>query len=186
VALRAQIEPHVARLKQLHEQLEPVHDQMADLHVSLEPMLVEIESIHAEMELDHERMEQLHAELEPIHEEVERLHEAMEPIREELERTGERLGAAVTREVESAIRDRLGPAVGEDAPWNEAAERIGDTSHIRIQDGVLRVEAPRGETRTILQDLLSPHRRVDQDVFEVALEETVEALHPLTRSVSPE
>ncbi len=182
-AVREAIEPHVARLQELHLEIEPVHVQMERVHELIEPLQREMEAAHEAMEERHLEMERLHAELEPLTQEVERLHETIEPIRGELERTAERIDSAVRREVESTIRAGMASVVSPGAPFDEAARRVVAASHVRIHDDVLSVDGPTDEIRTILGDLMRVHRRAGGDAFDSALDATVGELTPLRRSV---
>jgi len=182
-AMRKAIEPHVARLEELHLEIEPAYVEMEKVHELLEPLQREMEAAHEVMQERHLEMERLHAELEPLNEEVERLHASIEPIRGELERTAERIDRAVAREVESTIRAGMASVVVQDAPFDEAARRVVAVSHVRIHDGVLSVSGPVAEIRAILGDLMRAHRRSGDQAFESALDATVRELTPLRRSV---
>lgn len=171
------------RLQELEVEMESLHVEMEDLHLALEPLHDELADLHVAIEPHREEIERLQADLEPLHEQLERLHEQLEPIEGELHRASERVHRAVEREVETALRETMGPVVDAGAPLDEAAVRVVSESRIQVDDGVLRMQARSGEVRVILDDLLRPHRRGNEDEFDAALAWAVAELSDLTRTL---
>jgi hypothetical protein len=131
------------------------------------------------MEPVHEQLENLHLDMEPIHEQMEAVQKAMEPLHEELEALGDRFERAVGHEIESVLREHLGPVTAPGAPIDEAAARIAADANINVDDDVVRVRASRSEAQQILTDLLSPHRVGTQEAFSTAVTSAADALSPL-------
>jgi beta-lactamase regulating signal transducer with metallopeptidase domain len=158
----------------VHVDLEPFHEQMEALHAQLEPLMEKMHAIHAESVPSHEEMERIYAEMEPFHEEMERIHQEMEPFHEELERMGERVEQAIRGDVADVLRSHLGSVTGPGAPYREAAARIVDDARIRINDGLLELDASKREVREILTDLFASTRIGTQDAFDHAIQAAVE------------
>jgi len=161
-AIHIDMEPFHEQMEALHEQMEPLHEQMEKLHLDMEPY-------HREMEKHHERMEKFHREMEPFHEEMDRL--------------GERLDTALAAEIAAMIRDHLGAVTTFAAPFDEAAARIAEEAHVRVDDDIIRIRASRREVREILTDLMKPHMVGLEEAFDAAVDNTANALSPLEISI---
>jgi predicted nucleic acid-binding Zn-ribbon protein len=157
--------PYMEQIEEIHAQLEPLHEAMAEIHIDLEPM--------------HEEMQKIHISIEPFHEQMEALHEELEPFHEELERLGNRLEAAIGGEVVAVLREHLATVTAPGTSFDEAAARIVEDAHIHVDDDLVSIDASRDDVRDILVDLFAPQRVGTQDVFDAAIEATVDALSPL-------
>ncbi|MBD3853227.1 MAG: hypothetical protein IFJ96_00485, partial [Acidobacteria bacterium] len=122
---------------------------------------------------------QFHIEMEPFHEKMEQFHRELEPFHEEMELLGNRLEGAITTEVAAFLRDELGAVTSPEADFHDAAVRIVEDADINVDDGVVRVNASRGNAREILTDLYGPQRIGLQDAFDEAVERAVNGLSPL-------
>ena len=167
--IHVNMQPFLEQMEVIHEEMAGLHDEMADVHIDMEPIHAQIEKIHVDLEPFHEQMEQLHIELEPFHEEMERL--------------GDRLEKAIQGEVVSYLRSELGAVTSPGAPFDEAAARIVDDSHLNVHDDTLKIDGDQDEIREILTDLLLPHRIGTQEVFDRAIENAATGLSPMVIQV---
>jgi len=177
--IHEQIEAHMELFEEIHVDMEPFLEQIEAIHVEMEDLHVEMADIHIDMEPFHEQMEQFHIEMEPFHEKMEQFHREMGPFHEEMELLGDRLEEAITGEVAAYLRDELGAVTSPEADFHDAAARIVDDANINVHDDVVRVDAPRGNTRDILIDLYGPQRIGIQETFDEAVERAVNGLSPL-------
>jgi len=164
-SIQYDMQPFVEQMEKIHEEMSEFYGQMAEVHIDMEPIHAQIEKIHIDLEPFHEQMEQLHIELEPFHKEMERL--------------GERLEHAIQGEVISYLRSELGAVTSPGAPFDEAAARIVDDSHLNVHDDTLKIDGDQDEIREILTDLLLPHRIGTQEVFDRAIENAAIGLSPM-------
>jgi beta-lactamase regulating signal transducer with metallopeptidase domain/predicted nucleic acid-binding Zn-ribbon protein len=177
--IQEQVSKQMEAMESIHVDLEPLMRQIEAIQAEMEPLHKELEAVHIQMEPVHEQLENLHLDMEPIHEQMEAVQKAMEPLHEELERLGDRFERAVGGEIESVLRERLGPVTAPGAPIDEAAARIAEDAHINVDDDVIRVQVSRSEAQEILTDLLAPHRIGTEDAFNAAVAAAADALSPL-------
>jgi soluble cytochrome b562 len=177
--IHEQIEAHMELIEDIHVDMEPFLEQIEAIHVEMEDLHVEMANIHVDMEPFHQKMEQFHIEMEPFHEKMEQLHHELEPFHEEMELLGNRLEKAIKAEIAAYLRDELGAVTSPEADFHDAAARIVDDASINVRDNVVRVDAPRGNTREILNDLYGPQRIGLQEAFEEAVERAVDGLSDL-------
>jgi beta-lactamase regulating signal transducer with metallopeptidase domain/archaellum component FlaC len=177
--IHEQIEVHMELIEDIHVDMEPFLEQIEAIHVEMEDLHVEMANIHVDMEPFHEQMEQFHIDMEPFHEQMEQFHRELEPFHEEMELLGARLEEAIAAEVAAFLRDELGAVTSPEADFHDAAARIVDDASINVRDNVVRVDAPRGNTRDILNDLYGPQRIGMQKAFDEAVERAVDGLSDL-------
>jgi len=177
--IQEQVSKQMEAMESIHVDMEPLMAQIEAIQAEMEPLHKELEAVHVQMEPVHEQLENLHLDMEPIHEQMEAVQKAMEPLHEELERLGDRFERAVGGEIESVLRERLGPVTTPGAPIDEAAARIAEDAHINVDDDVVRVQVSRSEAQEILTDLLAPHRVGTEDAFNAAVAAAADALSPL-------
>ena len=177
--IQEQVSKQMEAMESIHVDMEPLMRQIEAIQAEMEPLHKELEAVHIQMEPVHEQLENLHLDMEPIHEQMEAVQKAMEPLHQELERLGDRFERAVGGEIESVLRERLGPVTAPGAPIDEAAARIAEDAHINVDDDVIRVQVSRSEAQEILTDLLAPHRIGTEDAFNAAVAAAADALSPL-------
>ncbi len=177
--IHVDMEPFLEQIKAIHVEMEDLHVEMANIHVDMEPFHEKMEQFHIEMAPFHEKMEQFHIEMEPFHEKMEQLHHELEPFHEEMELLGNRLEKAIKAEIAAYLRDELGAVTAPEADFHDAAARIVEDADINVHDDVVRVDAPRGNTRDILNDLYGPQRIGMQKAFDEAVERAVDGLSDL-------
>ncbi len=181
--------------RQIHEQINAYMEQMDAIHVDMEPFHEQMEALHAEMgamheemakamvdvNMDalHEQMAKIHIDMEPFHEQMEQFHRQLEPFHEEMELLGNRLEGAIAVEVASFLRDELGAVTSPEADFHDAAARIVEDARINVDDDIVRVNAPRANTREILIDLYGSQRIGVQEAFDAAVERAVDGLSPM-------
>ena len=100
-----------------------------------------------------------------------------------MELLGDRLEKAIQGEVVSYLRSELGAVTSPGAPFDEAAARIVDDSHINVHDDTLKIKGDQDEIREILTDLLLPHRIGTQEVFDQAIDNAATGLSPMVIQV---
>jgi len=177
--IHEQIEAHMELIEDIHVDMEPFLEQIEAIHVAMEDLHVEMADIHIDLEPFHFQMEQFQIEMEPFQEKMEQFHAEMEPFHEEMELLGNRLEEAITTEVAAYLRDQLGAVTSPEADFHDAAVRIIEDANINVDDGVVRVNASRGNAREILTDLYGPQRIGLQEAFDEAVERAVNGLSPL-------
>ncbi len=177
--IHEQIESHMELIEEIHVDMEPFLEQIEAIHVEMEDLHVEMANIHVDMEPFHEKMEQFHIEMAPFHQKIEQFHRQLEPFHEEMEALGNRLEKAIETEIAAYLRDELGAVTSPEADFLDAAARIVEDADINVHDDVVRVNAPRGNTRDILTDLYGPQRIGIQEAFDEAVERAVNGLSPL-------
>jgi beta-lactamase regulating signal transducer with metallopeptidase domain/soluble cytochrome b562 len=178
--IQDQIEAHMQVIESIHVDMEPFLAQIEEIQNEMEGLYGQMAEIHVHMEPIHEQMEKIHIEMAPLNEHIEELHRAMEPFHEEMERLGERFDHALQVEVLSYLRDELGAVTAPGADYEEAAARIVDDARIRVDDGLVRLDASRSEVREILTDLFAPHRIGTQGAFDAAIDRAATGLSPMT------
>ena len=105
------------------------------------------------------------------------------PSTKEMELLGDRLEHAIQGEVVSYLRSELGAVTSPGAPFDEAAARIVDDSHINVHDDTLKIKGDQDEIREILTDLLLPHRIGTQETFDQAIDNAATGLSPMVIQV---
>jgi len=174
--MHEELEPFHEQMAKLQENMEPIHMDMEGFHEKMEPVHRRMEEIHLEMEPFHQRMEKVHLEMEPFHERMELLHQKLEPFHREMERLGDQLEAELGSDLAAVIRDSMGGAAADDAPYERIATEVLDDAHIHIADDVLSLRISTREVRETLSTELSAFRAADDEEFERAVERTVDAI----------
>jgi beta-lactamase regulating signal transducer with metallopeptidase domain/predicted nucleic acid-binding Zn-ribbon protein len=164
-AIQIDMKPYLQQIEAIHDEMGQLHGQIARIHVDMEPVRAE--------------MERAHREIERSARDIERLHRDMQPLEREMERLGERLEKAIQGEVEAYLRSELGAVTSPGAPFDEAAARIAEESHINVHDDVIRIDGSENETREILTDLFEPYRIGTEKGFQAAIEAAAAGLSPL-------
>jgi len=165
--------------RQIHEQINAHMELIETIHVDMEPFHEQMEAIHVKMEDLHVEMANIHIDMEPFHEQMEQFHRQLEPFHEEMELLGNRLEGAIAVEVASFLRDELGAVTSPEADFHDAAARIVEDARINVDDDIVRVNAPRANTREILIDLYGSQRIGVQEAFDAAVERAVDGLSPM-------
>jgi len=177
--IHEQIEAHMELFEEIHVDMEPFHMQMEVIHEEMAELQEEMARVHVDMEPFHEQMEQFHRQMEPFHEKMEQFHRQLEPFHEEMELLGNRLEKALESEIAAYLRTELGSVTSPEADFHDAAARIIEDANINVDDGVVSINASRGNTRDILTDLYGPQRIGIQEAFDEAVERAVDGLSPL-------
>ena len=177
--IHEQIEAHMELFRDIHVDMEPFHEHFETIHEEMAKLHEEMGLVHINMEPVHEQMANIHVEMAPFHAKMAQLHLQMEPFHEEMELLGNRLEEAVAAEVAAFLRDELGAVTSPEADFHDAAARIVEDASINVRDNVVRVDAPRGNTREILNDLYGPQRIGLQEAFDEAVERAVDGLSSL-------
>ena len=181
--IEAQVSIHMEMIEDIQVDMEPFLEQMEVIHIEMEGLHEQMADIHIDMEPFNEHMAKIQIEMEPFHEQMEQFHIHMEPFEEEMELLGDRLENALRNEVAAALRSELGAVTAPGTDFSEAASRIVEDANIHINDDVIRIKAPRSDTRDILIDLFSEERIGTQDVFDQAIENAVAGLTPMVIQV---
>ncbi len=181
--IHEQMEAHMGQIESIHVNMEPFLEQMEAIHEEMAGLHEEMEFVHIDMEPIHAQMEKIHIDMEPFHEQLEQLHIELEPFHKEMELLGDRLEHAIQGEVVSYLRSELGAVTSPGAPFDEAAARIVDDSHINVHDDTLKIKGDQDEIREILTDLLLPHRIGTQETFDQAIDNAATGLSPMVIQV---
>ncbi len=181
--IHEQMEAHMGQIESIHVNMEPFLEQMEAIHEEMAGLHEEMEFVHIDMEPIHAQIEKIHIDMEPFHEQMEQLHIELEPFHKEMELLGDRLEHAIQGEVVSYLRSELGAVTSPGAPFDEAAARIVDDSHINVHDDTLKIKGDQDEIREILTDLLLPHRIGTQETFDQAIDNAATGLSPMVIQV---
>jgi uncharacterized coiled-coil DUF342 family protein len=173
------MEIHMQGLEEIHLDMEPYMEQIEAIHAEMEGLHEQMAEVHIDMEPIHAQMAEIHVELEPFHGQMEKIHIELGSFHEEMEELGERMEHALQIEVIAVLQDKLGSVIAPGTPLDEAAAKIAEDAHIRIDEDTLTFRASRGHTRDVLIDLLSDHRVGTQQAFDDAIDSAVNALTPL-------
>ena len=181
--IHEQMAAHMGQLETIHVNMQPFLEQMEAIHEEMAGLFEEMAEVHIDMEPIHAQIEKIHVDMEPFHEQLEQLHIELEPFHEEIERLGDRLENAIQGEVTSYLRSELGAVTSPGAPFDEAAARIVDDSHVNVDDDTLKIDGDQDKIREILTDLLLPHRIGTQEVFDQAIDNASTGLSPMVIQV---
>jgi chromosome segregation ATPase len=171
-----QMAEHMETFEAIDAEMEPLHEQLQQIQQQMEPLHRELERVHIDMK-------PAHRELERLHDHMDEVRRGMEPLQEELELLGDRFDAALRAEVANVLEEHLGPVTTFDAPFDEAAARIVEQSHIHMTDDIVKLQASRREVRETLTNLMKPHMTGLEEAFDAAVDNASGALTPLEISI---
>jgi chromosome segregation ATPase len=177
--IQEQIAAHMAEIRAVHFDMEAFHEQMEAIHRQMEPLHDQLADLYRDARPDAEVMRRMHEAMEPFQEQMEQFHRQMRPFHEHMEQLEQRLHNAVRGDIETVLRERLGSVTSPSAPLGEAAAHISGEADLSVRSGTVEVRVSASEARTMLTDLLAPHRVGSQESFDAAVADAAEALSPL-------